>query len=87
MVSERSPSTKATLGSNSAHITARFDPRTHWVVVIAASALGLLALLGAVGGRLGGAAAGPAAVRVALGGGLAMAATALIGRLVGAASL
>jgi N-acetyl-gamma-glutamyl-phosphate reductase len=36
VVSERSPSTKATLGSNSAHITARFDPRTHWVVVIAA---------------------------------------------------
>jgi N-acetyl-gamma-glutamyl-phosphate reductase len=36
VVSERSPSTKATLGSNSAHITARVDPRTHWVVVIAA---------------------------------------------------
>jgi N-acetyl-gamma-glutamyl-phosphate reductase len=36
VVSERSPSTKATLGSNSAHLTARVDPRTHWVVVIAA---------------------------------------------------
>ena len=36
VVSERSPSTKATLGSNSTHITARFDDRTHWVVVIAA---------------------------------------------------
>jgi N-acetyl-gamma-glutamyl-phosphate reductase len=36
VVSERSPSTKATLGSNSAHITARVDARTHWVVVIAA---------------------------------------------------
>jgi N-acetyl-gamma-glutamyl-phosphate reductase len=36
VVSDRSPSTKATLGSNSAHITARFDPRTRWVVVIAA---------------------------------------------------
>jgi N-acetyl-gamma-glutamyl-phosphate reductase len=36
VVSERSPSTKATLGSNSTHITARFDPRTRWVVVIAA---------------------------------------------------
>jgi N-acetyl-gamma-glutamyl-phosphate reductase len=36
VVSDRSPSTKATLGSNSAHITARVDPRTHWVVVIAA---------------------------------------------------
>lgn len=36
VVSERSPSTKATLGSNSAHLTARFDERTGWVVVICA---------------------------------------------------
>jgi N-acetyl-gamma-glutamyl-phosphate reductase len=36
VVSERSPSTKATLGSNSAHITARVDERTGWVMVIAA---------------------------------------------------
>jgi len=36
VVSERPPSTKATLGSNSTHVTARFDPRTRWVVVIAA---------------------------------------------------
>ena len=36
VVSERSPSTKATLGSNSVHITARADGRTGWVVVIAA---------------------------------------------------
>ncbi len=36
VVSERSPSTKATLGSNTAHITARVDERTDWVVVIAA---------------------------------------------------
>jgi N-acetyl-gamma-glutamyl-phosphate reductase len=36
VVSDRSPSTKATLGSNSAHLTARYDPRTHWVMVIAA---------------------------------------------------
>jgi VIT1/CCC1 family predicted Fe2+/Mn2+ transporter len=57
------------------------------IAVIAASALGLLALLGAVGGRLGGAAAGRAALRVTVGGGLAMAATALIGRLVGAVDL
>ena len=35
-VTERSPSTKATLGSNTAHVTARFDPRTGWVVAIAA---------------------------------------------------
>jgi N-acetyl-gamma-glutamyl-phosphate reductase len=31
-----SPSTKATLGSNCAHLTARFDSRTGWVVVLAA---------------------------------------------------
>jgi N-acetyl-gamma-glutamyl-phosphate reductase len=36
VVSERSPSTKATLGSNTAHLTARSDPRTGWVVVVAA---------------------------------------------------
>jgi VIT1/CCC1 family predicted Fe2+/Mn2+ transporter len=57
------------------------------IAAIAASALGLLALLGVLGGRLGGAAAGPAAVRVTVGGGLAMAATALIGRLVGSTGL
>jgi len=57
------------------------------IAAIATSALALLALLGALGGRVGGAAAGRAAVRVTAGGGVAMAATALIGRLVGAASL
>ena len=31
-----SPSTKATLGSNAAHLTARFDPRTGYVVVLCA---------------------------------------------------
>ncbi|HEX9969672.1 MAG TPA: N-acetyl-gamma-glutamyl-phosphate reductase [Acidimicrobiales bacterium] len=36
VVSESSPSTKATLGSNTAHLTARHDVRTGWVVVIAA---------------------------------------------------
>ena len=36
VVSERSPSTKATLGSNSVHLTARADTRTGWVVAIAA---------------------------------------------------
>lgn len=30
------PSTKATWGSNAAHLTARFDERTGWVIVIAA---------------------------------------------------
>ncbi len=36
VVSERSPSTKATLGSNSVHVTARADARTGWVMAIAA---------------------------------------------------
>ena len=36
VVDERSPSTKATLGSNCAHLTARFDERTGWIVVICA---------------------------------------------------
>jgi N-acetyl-gamma-glutamyl-phosphate reductase len=36
VVSDRSPSTKATLGSNTCHLTARVDPRTGWVVVLSA---------------------------------------------------
>jgi N-acetyl-gamma-glutamyl-phosphate reductase len=36
VVDRRSPSTKATLGSNCAHLTARHDPRTGWVLAIAA---------------------------------------------------
>jgi N-acetyl-gamma-glutamyl-phosphate reductase len=36
VVSERSPSTKAVLGSNAAHLTARRDERTGWVVSICA---------------------------------------------------
>jgi N-acetyl-gamma-glutamyl-phosphate reductase len=36
VVSERSPSTKATLGSNCAHLTARYDARTGWVLAVAA---------------------------------------------------
>jgi N-acetyl-gamma-glutamyl-phosphate reductase len=32
VVSDRSPSTKATSGSNVAHLTARVDERTGWVV-------------------------------------------------------
>ena len=35
VVTDGSPSTKATLGSNCAHVTARFDERTGWVVAIA----------------------------------------------------
>jgi N-acetyl-gamma-glutamyl-phosphate reductase len=35
-VSEASPSTKATMGSNAAHLTARFDERTGTIVAICA---------------------------------------------------
>ena len=46
-----------------------------------------LGVLGAVGGRLGGAPMGRASLRVLLGGGAAMATTALIGRLLGVAGI
>jgi N-acetyl-gamma-glutamyl-phosphate reductase len=36
VVTDGSPSTKATLGSNAVHVTALADPRTGWVVAIAA---------------------------------------------------
>jgi N-acetyl-gamma-glutamyl-phosphate reductase len=36
VVSDRPPSTKATLGSNTAHLTAMADPRTGWVVALGA---------------------------------------------------
>jgi N-acetyl-gamma-glutamyl-phosphate reductase len=36
VVSEASPSTKATLGANTAHVTARHDPRTGWVLALCA---------------------------------------------------
>jgi len=57
------------------------------ILVTALAALLLLALLGVVGARLGGAPAGRAALRVTAGGALAMALAALIGQLVGATGL
>ena len=36
VITDASPSTKATLGSNTVHITARVDDRTGWLVVISA---------------------------------------------------
>jgi len=53
------------------------------IPVIAAVSLVSLAVLGAVGGHLGGAPVARAALRVTAGGALAMAVTAAIGRLVG----
>jgi vacuolar iron transporter family protein len=52
---------------------------------IALTALLLLALSGALAGRAGGSSSRKAAMRVLVGGGLAMAVTAIIGRIVGAA--
>jgi N-acetyl-gamma-glutamyl-phosphate reductase len=36
VVTDGSPSTKATYGSNAAHVTGRYDPRTGWVLVLSA---------------------------------------------------
>lgn len=36
VVTEASPSTKATLGANTAHVTARYDERTGWVLALGA---------------------------------------------------
>ena len=55
------------------------------IALIAAASLVVLAITGAISGRLGGARVGRAAGRVLLGGGIAMAATALVGELVGTA--
>lgn len=63
------------------------SPYSVRVPVIAAAALVALAVLGAIGGRLGGAPRRRAALRVVLGGGIAMALTALIGALLGAAGV
>jgi VIT1/CCC1 family predicted Fe2+/Mn2+ transporter len=52
-------------------------------VAVAVASLGLLALLGLIGARAGGAPLGPAALRVTLWGALAMATTAGIGALIG----
>ena len=57
------------------------------VAAIAIVSLVSLGLLGALGGWLGGAPAGRAAARVLVGGGVAMATTALIGRLLGIAGI
>jgi VIT1/CCC1 family predicted Fe2+/Mn2+ transporter len=55
------------------------------IPAIAVLSLASLAALGGFGGRIGGAPMGPAALRVTLGGALAMGVTAAIGRLFGVA--
>jgi len=57
------------------------------IPLTAATAIVLLATLGAIGGKLGGAPPGRAALRVTIGGGVAMALTAAIGRLAGSISM
>jgi vacuolar iron transporter family protein len=59
-------------------------PEASRVVLIALSALVALGVLGALGAKVGGAPRGKAASRVLVGGGLAMAVTALVGHLAGA---
>jgi VIT1/CCC1 family predicted Fe2+/Mn2+ transporter len=58
-------------------------PATFRAGVIAVASLVSLAVLGALGGHLGGASPSRAALRVTVGGGIAMGVTALIGRVVG----
>lgn len=62
-------------------------PASVRIFAIAVVSLVSLGVLGALGGRLGGAPMGRASLRVLLGGGAAMATTALIGRLLGAAGI
>jgi len=59
---------------------------THALYAIPVASLGGLASLGALGAYLGGAPIVPAAARVTIGGAIAMAVTALIGRLLGVAA-
>jgi VIT1/CCC1 family predicted Fe2+/Mn2+ transporter len=60
-------------------------PARAGIPVIAAISLAGLASLGALGGHLGGARLGPAALRVTVGGAVAMGVTAAIGRILGVA--
>jgi VIT1/CCC1 family predicted Fe2+/Mn2+ transporter len=60
-----------------------FAPSSLRILMIATFSLVSLAALGAFGGYLGGAPLGRAALRVTIGGGLAMTVTAVIGRILG----
>ena len=74
-----------TVGAAVPLLTLLVSDRDTQIPLIASASLVVLAITGAVGGRLGGARIGRAAARVLLGGGIAMAATALVGELVGTA--
>lgn len=73
------------VGAGFALLAAALAPADARIAVIAGVALVLLAVLGTAGARLGGAPPLRAAVRITVLGGFAMAATALIGLLVGTA--
>ena len=64
-------------------VVALLAPPARLVPLVAATSLGVLALLGAIGARVGGASAVRGAWRVTFWGALAMALTALVGRLFG----
>jgi VIT1/CCC1 family predicted Fe2+/Mn2+ transporter len=64
-------------------ITLVLAPEHYRIVAIAASALASLGFMGALGGHVAGAPRARAALRVLIGGGLAMAVSALIGHLFG----
>lgn len=75
------------LGAAMPIMGALLAPSAVRILVIAAVALLVLALLGIGGAHAGGANRARGALRVLIGGGLAMGATALIGRLIGGAGL
>ncbi len=75
--------TSFAIGAGFALLTAALVPSGARVAVIAVVTLLLLAVLGVVGARLGGASPTRGALRITIGGGIAMAATAIIGALVG----
>jgi VIT1/CCC1 family predicted Fe2+/Mn2+ transporter len=75
------------LGAAPGLVVMMLAPASLRIPLTAAAAISLLATLGAIGGKLGGASPGRAALRVTFGGGLAMAVTAAIGRLAGGVSL
>jgi VIT1/CCC1 family predicted Fe2+/Mn2+ transporter len=75
------------LGAIAPVLMVLFLPPGAWVSAISGSTLVLLAVLGAIGARLGGAPWLRASLRVAFWGAAAMALTGLIGRLFGTADL
>ncbi len=75
--------TSFALGALVPLVTFLLAPSASRVALIAVSALVALGALGALGAQIGGAPRGKAAIRVLIGGGLAMGVTALVGHLAG----